>query len=359
MSAKQKDNIRVMCRFRPMNEIEQSKKSTIIYKLLKENGTMIEHPDKIHHPQPMSYYFDKIFDAKAPQIEVFEAAALPLIQNFFSGYNATIFAYGQTGAGKTHTMMGDMIHSEQHPRRGIIPRVVDEIWNRIVHAPANLEFELKISFLEIYNEQIFDLLSSSPQPRNGRKKKQRKTKLIIREYEDEVFVENLNEIYVRDQNELINLIRTANKKRVSASTKMNHNSSRSHAVLTISLGQEHVHTGCSKKSKFCLVDLAGSEKVGKTQAKGIRLKEATLINKSLTTLGTGMAQWYYYPIVLVTIIRHHSSSTHLLVRITWRNPSRHYVLMNKRRRLRPKHASIRSKHHSNTEKNCTRHRLRS
>ena len=162
------------------------------------------------------------------------------------------------GAGKTHTMMGDMIKSELHPRVGIIPRVVREIWNRIVHASTNYEFELKVSFLEIYNEQIYDLLSTN---NNRTSKKKTRQKLIIREYSDEVFVENLNEIYVRDQNELFDLIKSANKKRISAETKMNRSSSRSHAVLTIILGQEDIRTGNSKKSKFCLVDLAGSEKV--------------------------------------------------------------------------------------------------
>eukprot|EP01083_Nonionella_stella_P236967 831747_1 len=185
--------------------------------------------------------------------------------------------------------MGDMIKTEMHPRHGIIPRVVREIWNRIVHASNNYEFELKVSFLEIYNEQIYDLLSTDGYTNNSkRRKKHKREKLIIREYSDQVFVENLNEIYVRDQNELFDLIKSANKHRISAETKMNRTSSRSHAVLTIILGQEDIRTGNSKKSKFCLVDLAGSEKVGKTQAKGIRLKEATSINKSLTTLGTCM-----------------------------------------------------------------------
>ena len=132
---------------------------------------------------------------------------------FYSSNIHSIYPYilaQHIGAGKTHTMMGDMIKSEMHPRVGIIPRVVKEIWNRIVHASTNYEFELKVSFLEIYNEQIFDLLSTS----NGRKKKQRE-KLIIREYSDEIYVENLNEIYVRDQNELYDLIKSATKTNVS------------------------------------------------------------------------------------------------------------------------------------------------
>jgi len=286
--SRKSNNIRVMCRFRPINELEQEKEGSIICKILKGDGTMIEHPDKLHHPEPITFYFDKIFDAKAAQVEVFEQAALPLIDNIFEGYNATIFAYGQTGAGKTHTMMGNLSKAEMHPHVGIIPRVVREIWSRIVHASTNCEFELKVSFLEVYNEEIYDLLSEDNDGRRRRKKKKKREKLLIREYSDEVYVENLNEIYVRDQNELFDLIKTANKKRISAETKMNRTSSRSHAVLTIILGQEDIRTGNSKKSKFCLVDLAGSEKVGKTQAKGIRLKEATSINKSLTTLGTCM-----------------------------------------------------------------------
>ena len=95
--SKKSNNIRVMCRFRPMNEMEHSKDGMIIYKKLTKNGVSIDHPDKIHHPQAMQFYFDKIFDKKSAQVEVFEEAALPLIDNIFEGYNATIFAYGQTG----------------------------------------------------------------------------------------------------------------------------------------------------------------------------------------------------------------------------------------------------------------------
>ena len=104
--SKKANNIRVMCRFRPMNEIEASKGSTMIYSPLTKNGAKIEHPDKAHHPHPMQFYFDRIFGPKSAQVELFEDAASPLIDNIFEGYNATIFAYGQTGSGKTHTMLG-------------------------------------------------------------------------------------------------------------------------------------------------------------------------------------------------------------------------------------------------------------
>ena len=101
-NAKKANNIRVMCRFRPMNDIEHSKNGSIIYKLMKKNSAVIEHPDKIHHPQPMSYAFDRIYGDKSAQVEIYQEAALPLIDNIFEGYNATIFAYGQTGTSIHH-----------------------------------------------------------------------------------------------------------------------------------------------------------------------------------------------------------------------------------------------------------------
>ena len=246
-----------------MNEIEASQGSTMIYSPLTKNGAKIEHPDKAHHPHPMQFYFDRIFGPKSAQVELFEDAASPLIDNIFEGYNATIFAYGQTGSGKTHTMMGDLSKIyEAHPRVGIIPRVVREIWSRIVNADTNCEFELKVSFLEIYNEEIYDLLGPmTSRSKRGKKRKGHRQKLIIREYSDEVYVEGLNEIFVRDERELLDMIKSAQKQRIQAETKMNRTSSRSHAVLSIMLGQEDTRTGSSKKSKFCLVDLAGSEKV--------------------------------------------------------------------------------------------------
>ena len=187
------DHIRVICRFRPLIGNELNECNVNIHSGVKtEKGFLkVTHPDTNHYPEPKYFNFDDYFDENVAQIEVFEAVALPLIEDIFEGYNATIFAYGQTGSGKTYSMTGNLNKSKilniSDPGIGIIPRIIKEIWSKItMSSNDNIEFELKVSYLEIYNENIYDLLAET------RNKKGQK--LIIREYEDEVYVESL--IYI-------------------------------------------------------------------------------------------------------------------------------------------------------------------
>ncbi|EPZ33429.1 Kinesin, motor region domain-containing protein [Rozella allomycis CSF55] len=202
-------------------------------------------------------------------------AAKPIIESVLAGYNGTIFAYGQTGTGKTHTMEGD---KDDESMRGVIPNAIIHIFNYInENAATGSKFLVRASFLEIYNEDVYDLLANQ------------ETKLELRERSDiGVYVKNLSSFVVNSVEEMYKLMTVGNRNRSVGSTMMNARSSRSHSIFTITVemsfknadGQEHIKVG-----KLNLVDLAGSERQSKTGATGERLKEATRINLSLSALG--------------------------------------------------------------------------
>lgn len=192
------------------------------------------------------------------------------------GYNGTIFAYGQTGTGKTFTMEGGDIHDEVS--RGVIPRAFDQIFG-CIQISENVEFLVRASFIEIYNDQVIDLL---------RKDGTRKALELKSNPDTGVYVKDLSSFVMKDSGELMNLLDDGKQNRQVGATKMNANSSRSHCIFTITVersevgadGQNHIRVG-----KLNMVDLAGSERQGKTGAQGVRLKEATKINLSLSALG--------------------------------------------------------------------------
>ncbi len=188
-----------------------------------------------------------------------------------NGYNGTVFAYGQTGAGKSYTMMGEM---DDSIKKGIIPRIMEQIFDAImVHGSANIEYTVGISYLEIYMERIRDLLN--PVMDN----------LPIHEGPKGPYVKGLREIYVSGVGEVYTAMHLGQRSRVTASTNMNLESSRSHSIFLVTINQKDVNTGSQKSGMLYLVDLAGSEKVGKTGASGQTLEEAKKINKSLSALG--------------------------------------------------------------------------
>ena len=188
-----------------------------------------------------------------------------------NGYNGTVFAYGQTGAGKSYTMMGDM---DDDNKKGIIPRIIEQVFDAIlVHGSAQVEYTVGISYLEIYMERIRDLLN--PLMDN----------LPIHESPKGPYVKGLREIYVNAVEEVYTAMHLGQKSRVVASTNMNQESSRSHSIFLVTINQKDVNTGSQKSGMLYLVDLAGSEKVGKTGASGQTLEEAKKINKSLSALG--------------------------------------------------------------------------
>lgn len=191
-----------------------------------------------------------------------------------AGYNATIFAYGQTSSGKTYTMEGASIDDPE--LRGIIPRTATEIFSNVLAADENLEFIVKVSYIEIYMERIRDLLDPYKS----------KVNLQVREdVQRGIFVEGMTEVCVTSDDELLATMRAGAMNRAVAATGMNEGSSRSHSVFMVTLYQRHLATQATKAGTLYLVDLAGSEMVRKTGASGRQLEEAKTINKSLSALG--------------------------------------------------------------------------
>ncbi len=228
-----------------------------------------ENPDHI-------YAYDHLYDLDSNTEQLFLDMGQPLVEGLFEGYNGTIFAYGQTGSGKTHSMMGN----SDDP--GVIPRVAADVFERIAALPEGASGVVYASYIQIYREVLQDLIGSDP---TGGDLK------IRRDPKQGTYVQGLSERPLKDAAGLTALIEQGNKKRAVASTLMNAESSRSHAVVIFRLEQEHpaqVVSGRGKRrinSKINLVDLAGSERSSKTGATGETLKEAIAINQSLSALG--------------------------------------------------------------------------
>ena len=227
------------------------------------------------------FTFDHTFDMDASQQEVYEITAKPAVLSILEGYNSTIFAYGQTGTGKTYTMEG-FTYNSSDTQRGIIPRSIEEIFNHIESfSSPDTKFMVRASYLQIYNESISDLL------------KPEKISLQIREDKKKgVFVEGLSEWAVRNPADIYTLLQRGASSRTTASTKMNDVSSRSHAVFMIVVEQLTILESGNEESvtqikvgKLNLVDLAGSERIRVTGATGRQLEESKKINKSLSALG--------------------------------------------------------------------------
>jgi len=239
-----------------------------------------------------TFTLDRMFPSHTSQETVYNYCGSPLVDKVLAGYNGTIFAYGQTGSGKTYTMEGDVA---QDSTKGVIPRMVEEIFGRIQQADTSLVFTIKVSFVEIYMERIKDLLdpnqpaiaSKSPDTVAAIRKRCRQgNQPRIRENAEQgVFLEDVSEPFVGCLDDFMECLHKGNIHRAVSATRMNLNSSRSHAVVTLQLVCQSRRTGTKKTSKLMMVDLAGSEKTRKTKSSGARLEEAKQINKSLTTLG--------------------------------------------------------------------------
>lgn len=205
------------------------------------------------------------------QSDLFDFSIRPTVDDILNGYNGTVFAYGQTGAGKSYTMMGDMMHPEQ---KGVIPRISEQIFQSILTSESNIEYTVGVSYMEIYMERIRDLLR--PDLDN----------LPIHEEKNKgVYVKGLSQVYVSSVDEVYQILQQGGMARAVAATNMNQESSRSHSIFLLTINQKNLETGSAKTGQLFLVDLAGSEKVGKTGASGQTLEEAKKINKSLSALG--------------------------------------------------------------------------
>lgn len=219
-----------------------------------------------------TFTFDRIFGTDTKQFEVFEYSLQSTVVDVMNGYNGTVFAYGQTGSGKSYTMMGPNI--DEGETRGVVPRIVSQIFNMIEQSSSDIEYMVKVSYMEIYMERIKDLLF----PQNDN--------LPIHEDKGRgVYVKGLTEKYVSSIQEVFSIMKQGDKIKSIASTNMNLESSRSHSIFMIVVSQKNVVTGSQKTGQLFLVDLAGSEKVNKTGASGQTLEEAKKINKSLSALG--------------------------------------------------------------------------
>ncbi|CAH7684123.1 P-loop containing nucleoside triphosphate hydrolase protein [Phakopsora pachyrhizi] len=267
-------NVKVVCRFRPPNALELKEAGNEPVVILNDEGNSVKlkSQEGMKGPDATGFTFDRVFPMQTKQVEVFEYGVKGIVEDVLSGYNGTVFAYGQTGSGKTFTMMGSDIDSGEH--KGIIPRITEHIFESIMSSPENIEYLVKVSYMEIYMEKIRDLLA----PHNDN--------LPIHEDKSRgVYVKNLSDYYVGSAPEVYEIMRQGGEARKVSSTIMNAESSRSHSIFVITIQQKHLETGTQKSGNLFLVDLAGSEKVGKTGASGQTLEEAKKINKSLSALG--------------------------------------------------------------------------
>uniref|UniRef100_A0A1I8MI78 Kinesin-like protein unc-104 n=1 Tax=Musca domestica TaxID=7370 RepID=A0A1I8MI78_MUSDO len=278
-------SVKVAVRVRPFNSREISRESKCIIEMFDNTTTAITNP-KVPPNSADSvkrFNFDYSYWSHNPKDPCFSTQAMvykdigeEMLQHSFDGYNVCIFAYGQTGAGKSYTMMGKQ---EEH-QEGIIPMICKDLFRRIAATESDdLKYSVEVSYMEIYCERVRDLLN----PKN-------KGNLRVREHPLlGPYVEDLSKLAVTSYQDIHDLIDEGNKARTVAATNMNETSSRSHAVFTIFFTQQRhdamTDLNTEKVSKISLVDLAGSERADSTGAKGTRLKEGANINKSLTTLG--------------------------------------------------------------------------
>jgi hypothetical protein len=272
-----KGKIRVYARARPLSEKEIKEKQR--FSLAFPDAFTVEHPWRDERA-PRSYAFDRSFDAGSTQESVFEDAQY-LVQSAFDGYNVCIFAYGQTGSGKTHTVYGD----SQNP--GLTPRAMGEVI-RIANEGAKrgkISAKIEAYMLELYREQIYDLLRS-PGEKSRNDSNAAPPKLDIKkDSKGWVTVTNATVVPVRTKDEIMKVIETGLKVRKTASTEMNAASSRSHLIFSLVIETTDLQTQVVTRGKLSFVDLAGSERVKKSGAVGSSMKEAQAINKSLSALG--------------------------------------------------------------------------
>ena len=316
-------NVAVAVRCRPMSSKELARGCQNIVTVTNGNAIHIDPPSgeigkTASKQDAKDFTFDHCYDHTSTQRQVYRDLGQPMVTKALDGFNGTIFAYGQTGSGKTHSMMGYADENvayaeieEKDDQRGIVPQLNADLWTRlhekvkkltekaeaekaetVAEAEAagtplpdtqlpTIKFMVAVSFLEVYNEEIKDLLNPNDK------------KLNIREKADKgIFVDGLAELIVRDTKDLLRLLYQGNAVRRVAATNMNDQSSRSHSVFTIMIDQRtstHLPGGLTKeltvKAKLNLVDLAGSERANKTGAAGSTLKEGANINLSLMALG--------------------------------------------------------------------------
>ncbi|KAI3514244.1 hypothetical protein L1887_12563 [Cichorium endivia] len=285
-------NVQVLLRCRPFSSDE-----------LKNNAPQVvtcnEYQREVAVSQSIAgkqidrvFTFDKVFGPTAQQKDLYEQAVIPIVNEVLEGFNCTIFAYGQTGTGKTYTMEGECKRAKSGPKgelpleAGVIPRSVKQIFDTL--EGQNAEYSVKVTFLELYNEEITDLLAPEEISKIGIEDKQKKLLPLMEDGKGGVLVRGLEEEIVTSASEIFTLLERGSAKRRTAETLLNKQSSRSHSLFSITIhikeatpeGEELIKCG-----KLNLVDLAGSENISRSGAREGRAREAGEINKSLLTLG--------------------------------------------------------------------------
>eukprot|EP01038_Epipyxis_sp_PR26KG_P006997 gene6997-9562_t len=276
-------NVQVAVRCRPMNNEEKKSGQPSVVVCDSESKSVKVSYGPTGKKLVKSFNFDKVFGMYSRQEEVFDAMVKPIVEESLAGFNCTIFAYGQTGTGKTHTMEGDIDNEDE---AGIVPRSVKEILEQL--EGSGTEFTIRVSFLELYNEELQDLLNTS-----GEKKLK-----LCEDVKKGVVCQNLEEITVLTKSDIFEILHRGIQQRQTAATLCNKNSSRSHTIFTMKImikennvdGEEVVRHG-----QLNLVDLAGSECIGRSGATNDRAREAGSINQSLLTLGR----------VITALVDHH------------------------------------------------------
>ncbi|TDG97820.1 hypothetical protein EPR50_G00211840 [Perca flavescens] len=268
----------VALRIRPLSDAEQEEAATIVAHRVDDQMVVLkdpmEDPDDIlraNRSREKTYMFDVAFDYSASQEEVYRATTKGLIEGLISGYNATVFAYGPTGCGKTYTMLG----TDKEP--GIYVQTLNDLFRAIEETSDDMLYSVSMSYLEIYNEMIRDLLN----PSSGF--------LDLREdSKGEIQVAGITEVSTINAQEIMELLMRGNKQRTQEPTAANKTSSRSHAVLQVAVKQQSRCRDVLQEVRFArlfMIDLAGSERAAQTQNRGQRLKEGAHINRSLLALG--------------------------------------------------------------------------
>ncbi|XP_028641686.1 kinesin-like protein KIF19 [Grammomys surdaster] len=268
----------VALRVRPISVAELEEGATLIAHKVDEQMVVLmdpmEDPDDIlraHRSREKSYLFDVAFDFTATQEMVYQATTKSLIEGVISGYNATVFAYGPTGCGKTYTMLG----TDHEP--GIYVRTLNDLFRAIEETSNDMEYEVSMSYLEIYNEMIRDLLN----PALGYLELREDSKGVIQ-------VAGITEVSTINAKEIMQLLMKGNRQRTQEPTAANQTSSRSHAVLQVAVRQRSRVKNILqevRQGRLFMIDLAGSERASQTQNRGQRMKEGAHINRSLLALG--------------------------------------------------------------------------
>ncbi|XP_057307316.1 kinesin-like protein KIF11-B isoform X2 [Hydractinia symbiolongicarpus] len=281
-------NIQVAVRCRPRNqhEIKLGSANVVEVNLPIKEITVRQEMNYMDKGNNKTFSFDKVFGPNSRQIDVYKSMVCPVIDEVLQGYNCTIFAYGQTGTGKTFTMEGERTNDcdfswQDDPLAGIIPRAMHQLFEQLNSMEDCAEYSVRVSFLEIYNEELFDLLGNSLDTQK------------LRLFEDttkkgSVVIQGLEEVIVHSRNEVYTILEKGAARRQTAATLLNAHSSRSHSLFMVTIhmkenninGEEFLKTG-----KLNLVDLAGSENIGRSGAIEKRAREAGTINQSLLTLG--------------------------------------------------------------------------